>query len=186
MLARTITESVVSRCVNVRTFFKLCFYSFEQNVWSNTTGELCRAPRFNLKKKQKCTKWNRLRAEGVWSLEDPELWSPQGENQTFLLSFLCFTDRVVLFSYLIFQVFLWLPVSMRPHYLSWSTAAKSQQINEQSLVFFPGLVWHKNHSTWDVSLCFMCFFFEGLIRTESKIWLKKKLFFFVFFTLSWI
>lgn len=170
MLARTITESVVSRCVNVRTFFKLCFYSFEQNVWSNTMassaelrGSIWRRSR-NAQNETVCEP----KASDRWRIQNSGLL--RGKIRLFLLSFLCFTDRVVSFSYLIFQVFLWLPVSMRPHYLSWSTAAKSQQINEQSLVFFPGLVWHKNHSTWDVSLCFMCFFFEGLIRTESKIW----------------
>lgn len=72
--ARTITESVVSRCVNVWTFF---------STLKQYDGELCRAPWFNLNKDQKCTKWNRLRAGAVWPLEDPELWSPQAKIRLF-------------------------------------------------------------------------------------------------------
>lgn len=165
--ARTITESVVSRCVNVWTFF---------STPKQYDGELCRAPWFDLNKDQKCTKWNRLRAgpSDRWRIQN------SGENQTFfLLSCLCFTDRFVSFSYLIFQVFLWLPVSMRPHYLSWSAAAKSHLINEQILVF-PQAWSDINHSTWDVSLFFMSLFFEGLVYTESKIWQKMLFWFFLY------
>lgn len=78
--ARTITESVVSRCVNVWTFF---------STLKQYDGELCRAPWFNLNKDQKCTKWNRLRAGAVWPLEDPELWSPQAKIRLFFFFFYC-------------------------------------------------------------------------------------------------
>lgn len=165
--ARTITESVVSRCVNVWTFF---------STLKQYDGELCRAPWFNLNKDQKCTKWNRLRAGAVWPLEDPELWSPQAKIRLFffLLSCLCFTDRFVSFSYLTFQVFLWLSVSMRPHYLSWSAAAKSHLINEQILVF--PQAWSDIKTTrHEMFLCFLGLYslkvwFIRNPKSDTKCW----------------
>lgn len=164
--ARTITESVVSRCVNVWTFF---------STLKQYDGELCRAPWFNLNKDQKCTKWNRLRAGAVWPLEDPELWSPQAKIRLFfffftVLSLLHWPLRLVFVPH-----FSSVSLTFCFHETSLPQLKRSGEISPDQRAdfsFSPGLVWHKNHSTWDVSLFFRTLFFEGLIHTEPKIWHK--------------
>lgn len=128
--ARTITESVVSRCVNVWTFF---------STPKQYDGELCRAPWFDLNKDQKCTKWNRLRAgpSDRWRIQN------SGENQTFVtvLSLLHRPLRLVLVPHFS-GVFL----TSCFHETSLPQLKRSGEISPDQRAdfsFSTGLVWHK-------------------------------------------
>lgn len=129
-------------------------------LWSNTTASSAEL-RGSIWRRNRDAQNETVCEPGAsdrWRIQNSGLLRGKSD---FLQSCLCFIDHFVSFSYLIFQVFLWLPVSMRPHYLSWSAA--SHLINEQILVFSPGLVWHKNHSTWD----FIFFYVFILWRFDS-------------------